>query len=521
MSPIRISAVIVANRLGVDPTGCLHALLAGSVAPHEVVVVAPAGAIRQSEAGATVVRHERAHDGATWADACGLGLERSTGELIVVLDAACEVAPDWLGVASSFLDSHTDVAGVEGRRTWKDSTSGATIFAGPIEVDTQPLSWRADIGGGDRVREVACLSATALVVRRSALEQLGRPLLDTRFETELGAIDLLARLLERGFRLYYVPEAEVRCTDSAAWALATGTQASPRDLLLFAAKHLSNERRDQQIDLVARAAHPGLRALLSPPTPSMGAAQAALAWLRAHRRALEAERKQSLASGVAFEAAAEAAQGRGRYSVHARQDVLGLIPASAKVVIDVGCASGVLGAALKRARLGIEVRGVEISPEAAGRAREVLDDVYCGSAESTVPSAWPKPDCVVFADVLEHLPDPWSVLRRYRDLLGPGGTVVVSVPNVAHRSVVEGILHGRFEYVDAGILDRTHLRFFTRASAVGLVENAGFRVERVHCNLDSPSQPGWLRMANRLGVLRAFFQDCQVVQFVMLAKVAE
>jgi len=522
-----ISTIVIGDRPGIDTTACIRALLAGSVKPQEIVLVTrrtSTGHDSQEQVQA-VLRREYLHDGATWAEACGLGLERTTGELIVVLDATCEVAPNWLGLLAAFLNNHPDAAAVEGTRTWQGHdrpAPEATVCAGHVEVDVQPLGWRVETCGSDRAREVACLSAAAFVIRRSALEQLGVGPLDGRFHTDLAATDLFARLLERRWRLYHVPQANVRCTDGEVRARATGKQViDSRELLLFTSKHLSDERREQQIDLVSQAAYPGFRALLSPPTQSMLAAQAALAWMHKHRRELAAERKNSRAGIESFEAAVQSAQGRGRYSFHARQDVLGLIPASAKSVIDVGCASGVLGAALKRQRPGIQVRGVEISPEAASRAREVLDDVHCGSAESSLPGSWPRPDCVVFADVLEHLPDPWSVLRRYHEIIEPGGTVVVSVPNVGHRSVVKGILCGRFEYVDAGILDRTHLRFFTRASAVALVEKAGFRVEEVHCNLDSPNTPRWLRVANRLGVLSAFFQDCQVIQFVILATIAD
>ena len=89
-------------------------------------------------------------------------------------------------------------------------------------------------------------------------------------------------------------------------------------------------------------------------------------------------------------------------------------------------------------------------------------------------------DVVVCADVLEHLDDPAAVLARVRRWLSPRGVLFVSLPNVANVAIRLALLAGRFEYAEAGILDRTHLRFFTRRSARRLVENAGFRIRRLH-----------------------------------------
>ena len=122
-----------------------------------------------------------------------------------------------------------------------------------------------------------------------------------------------------------------------------------------------------------------------------------------------------------------------------RPEVIGCVPLDARDIIDVGCASGALGRALKAARPGTRVRGVELVPAQAERARQVLDDVFQGSADDPLPEHWPPADCVIFADVLEHLVDPWRTLRHYRKLLKPGGTIVASVPNVANRVVLKGL----------------------------------------------------------------------------------
>jgi len=166
------------------------------------------------------------------------------------------------------------------------------------------------------------------------------------------------------------------------------------------------------------------------------------------------------------------------YYSHPRPEVRALVPPAARLVVDVGCGAGALGAALKAERPGIQVRGIEVSPEAAARAAEVLDAVEV-SAAAGIPPSWPAPDCIILADVLEHMVDPWTALRDWGSCLRDGGHVVISLPNVAHVSVLAGLWRGRWDYEEEGLLDRTHLRFFTRETAIELVEGAGLEVEEL------------------------------------------
>lgn len=170
------------------------------------------------------------------------------------------------------------------------------------------------------------------------------------------------------------------------------------------------------------------------------------------------------------------------YYEYARPEIVALVPRDARSIVDVGCAGGALGSALKAERPGVSVRGVEMCASAAERARLRLDDVFIGSAEAGPPAEWPRADCLIFADVLEHLANPLDVLCKWKQSLAPGGTVMASIPNVAHHSIVRDLLRGRWEYTDAGILDRTHLRFFTRETILDLFAGASLtptRIERV------------------------------------------
>jgi O-antigen biosynthesis protein len=216
------------------------------------------------------------------------------------------------------------------------------------------------------------------------------------------------------------------------------------------------------------------------------------------------------------------------YYDNERPEVRTAVPASARRIVDVGCANGRLGARLKAERPGIEVRGIEVVAEAAQRARSVLDDAIHAAAETELPEHWPAPDCVIFADVLEHLVDPWAVVRTWRTRLAARGTLVVTIPNVLHRSVVFGVLRGRWDYASEGILDRTHLRFFTRETALALIESGGFRVQSVKRLLDMAGLPGvlrpriraWARAEERrsLSGMRRKLLDLYTGQFLITAE---
>jgi methionine biosynthesis protein MetW len=166
-----------------------------------------------------------------------------------------------------------------------------------------------------------------------------------------------------------------------------------------------------------------------------------------------------------------------------RPDVAELVPAGVARVLDLGCSSGALGQALKR-REGCEVVGVEADAERAARAGERLDRVVHADLDRFAGAGWRDElgrfDCLVAADVLEHLRDPWRVLASAVELLDAGGSAVVSLPNVRYWDTFRHLLlRGTWPRYSEGIFDASHLRWFTRSDAVALLEGAGLRVERV------------------------------------------
>ena len=153
---------------------------------------------------------------------------------------------------------------------------------------------------------------------------------------------------------------------------------------------------------------------------------------------------------------------------------------SNKTVLDVGCASGYLAKTL--GAYGNTVTGVEYDAEAAAEAEPHLHRVVVADLDQVDLAEAVGGDCfdvIVFGDVLEHLRDPLPSLRAARRMLNPGGYIVISIPNIAHGDVRMSLLLGRFRYGNLGLLDTTHLRFFTRQSLQELLADAGFVAAQV------------------------------------------
>jgi 2-polyprenyl-3-methyl-5-hydroxy-6-metoxy-1,4-benzoquinol methylase len=214
------------------------------------------------------------------------------------------------------------------------------------------------------------------------------------------------------------------------------------------------------------------------------------------------------------------------YYAHARPEILALVPEAALRVLDVGCGVGRLGEAI-RARQGAEVTGVEVDVPAAEEAKGRLARVVVGDVERPdVDFDRAAFDCVVCGDVIEHLEDPDAFLGRARGWLRPGGTLVASLPNARHYSVVGGLLAGDWTYEAAGLLDETHLGFYTRRDMVDLFERSGYRVERIyvvpgpgHAEWTAAGSPGEVR-AGRLhigGLPPEEAEEFFVYQFLLVA----
>ncbi len=215
-----------------------------------------------------------------------------------------------------------------------------------------------------------------------------------------------------------------------------------------------------------------------------------------------------------------------RYFSFSRPEMATLVPLNAKRILDVGCGGGNFGASLKR-RQSCIVDGVEIVTEKAAEARRCIDSVYEGAFESTLPLSKYIYDCVVFNDVLEHMIHPNNALVYAQSLLSPTGCVVASIPNIRHFPTVWKLaVRGQWNYVGAGTLDNTHLRFFTRSSITSLFMEAGYTIKSIvginrYC-VNHPDEHKLWRYFKLLRLLSpSRFNDMCYLQFAIVAGISK
>lgn len=207
--------------------------------------------------------------------------------------------------------------------------------------------------------------------------------------------------------------------------------------------------------------------------------------------------------------------------------LLGMVPSNVKQVLDIGCGEGNLGAAIKT-ETSAYVAGVELFSSAAEIAATRLDEVIVGNIENVDPSdlAFTRNqfDAIMFGDVLEHLINPAYVLKKVKTLLSNNGCVLASIPNVGHITIIESLLAGLWTYTDAGLLDKTHYRFFTRREIVMLFESSGYVVENLM--IIPFSNPRYDQMIEALEAVNQKFQistdhfktEASAYQYVIKAK---
>lgn len=203
----------------------------------------------------------------------------------------------------------------------------------------------------------------------------------------------------------------------------------------------------------------------------------------------------------------------GAYHDRVRSDVLQIVPEQAGRLLDLGGGIGATGAKLKA--LG-RADYVVLADQVADSVAEGVDRAFVGNLEDAglidrlIGEAGPF-DTILCLDVLEHLSDPWAVMRRLHEALKPGGALVVSLPNVNHVSVVAPLVFkGRFDLRDAGVLDRTHLRWFAKHGVIELATSTGLVLEKIQSNVFGRRA----RLLNRitLGFLDRFLATQYVVR---------
>lgn len=170
---------------------------------------------------------------------------------------------------------------------------------------------------------------------------------------------------------------------------------------------------------------------------------------------------------------------KGEYYTDKRQEMLKFIPKTAKTILDVGCGTGVFSAQLLNGENN--VWGIELDEESAQIASKVLNKVLTGKVEDVINELPDNYfDAIIFNDVLEHLYDPWDIMEKMKSKLSKDGNVVCSIPNVRYiRNIGQLVFNRDWKYCDFGILDVTHIRFFTKKSIIRFFTELGYKVEKI------------------------------------------
>jgi len=168
------------------------------------------------------------------------------------------------------------------------------------------------------------------------------------------------------------------------------------------------------------------------------------------------------------------------YFGNPRLDLLEMIDKQPELILDVGCGSGAFSRALKSRYQNCKTIGIELNEESVKKARNVMDKVIKANIEEVELSKLgieeESLDYIFYGDILEHLQDPWEILRRHKNYLKEDGKIIASIPNIRHEDVILPLLHGNWTYIVEGILDSTHLRFFTLREIKRLFHSAGLYI---------------------------------------------
>jgi len=204
-----------------------------------------------------------------------------------------------------------------------------------------------------------------------------------------------------------------------------------------------------------------------------------------------------------------------------RSDIVSQVPKGAAVVLDVGCSVGALGANLMAHHSGTRVYGIELDAAMAKEAEKVLHNVLNLDMDNTsIVEQYGKEffDCIIFADVLEHLKDPWKVIEDASRALKPGGVIITCLPNVRHMYTISSLLFkGVWPYRKRGIHDVTHLRFFTRKNIVAMFKGKDLEIQSMKSNyriIESGSSVNRFAKYFALPLLKEFL----VFQYITVAR---
>lgn len=208
------------------------------------------------------------------------------------------------------------------------------------------------------------------------------------------------------------------------------------------------------------------------------------------------------------------------------QELLSIIPVDSRRIIEIGCSTGALAREFKKKSPDCNYFGVDIFSEYVEVARNHCDDTMCLDIELVDDAFWMQHrdrDCWIFGDTLEHLQNPWRILKKIRSVVPRAGAVVACIPNAQHWSMQVKLAIGDFRYQDKGLLDRTHLRWFTRQTIIELFADTGFKIEAASSRIfDEPQREVFVPMIESIAKLTGFdpkvaVHDSRALQYVVRA----
>ncbi len=389
-----------------------------------------------------------------------LAIRQATGEYLVILNNDTLPRRDWLRPLVDMQRSF-DRVGIVGSQLV--NAANETLFAGGYfqpDINAYVDAYRNyPPGAATDARECEVYIACGILIRRDLFDSVGG--FDEHYFQGYEDFDLCLKVREMGLKVMYCPESAI--------------------------EHLENVSMKKLKRSTRRRSKERNRAYFE----------------RRWRHRIHEFRLARLPDGL----------GDFSYYTFPRERLFELIPEDARAVLEVGCGAGVLGERLKKSGKAKRVTGIELNSQAAALARQRLDEVLVGNIETmSLDAMRDRFDTLVVADVLEHLVDPWAALFRLRDCLKEGGIVVASIPNIAHYKIIKKLLWRDWRYEPGGILDHTHLRFFTRGSIEDLLSFAGFEILRVE-------REGRERWWSRLfGLFSERVRDFTAVQFYIVAR---
>lgn len=203
-----------------------------------------------------------------------------------------------------------------------------------------------------------------------------------------------------------------------------------------------------------------------------------------------------------------------------RDDILNLVSDNVRKVLDIGCSAGTLGEKIKQSKRA-EVIGIGLNQQMAEIAKQKLDRVIVGDIEEISLEDYLSPnyfDCIIFADILEHLKDPWNISKNATRFLNNNGVIIASIPNVRHDTTIVNLLfRGYWPYRERGIHDKNYVRFFTLRNIKELFQNADLSIIQLERNYTIIERPHRFNRFSRYFAL-SFLKDFLTVQYRIVAK---